>query len=109
MKRNDYIFIFISILSSTAFCIVSFLQLQPNIFYSPESPASVEFSTQRPSPQLQERQHRQHRYRRGKHFAPTGKPFDVEKIKTMIQRGELSNKEALFYKPLNSIENNEGE
>ncbi len=109
MKRNDYIFIFISILSATAFCIVSFLQLQPDIFYSTESSVSAKFSTQKLSPQLQERQHIRHRYRRGRHFAPTGKPFDVEKIKTMIQRGELSNKEALFYKPLDSIENNEGE
>ncbi len=109
MKINDYIFIFISIITAGTFCIISLCQLEPISYFTPESSVSSKPQTSEPLPQQYERQHRQRRYRRGRAFSPTGKPVDVEQIKKMIQRGNLSNKEALFYKPLKSSENNKDE
>ncbi|MCX8066120.1 MAG: hypothetical protein N3G21_13290 [Candidatus Hydrogenedentes bacterium] len=108
MRKSDYIFIIISVVSASAFCVVSLLQstsesilIEKNV---DSSYSQLDDNLSNQSHPL----HKQHRHRRGRSLSPTGKPTDTEKIIKMIQEGTLSNKEALFYKKLeDSIINKE--
>ncbi len=84
MKRNDFIFLTVSLLYAIAFIVIFLYHVLPE-------KSSAELSSIQTE---------------GTSIKPTGAPTDIEKIKTMIQNNKLSDKEALFYKKLLEEENN---
>lgn len=107
MKKSDYIYFLVSIISASTFCIVSILQIKTDTILVQEKVESTHSQSEDVLMPQPLRQHRQHRHRRGREMSPTGKPADMEKIRRMIQQGTLSNKEALFYKKFEDTDINE--
>lgn len=84
MKRNDFIFLTVSLLYTTAFIVILLYHVLPE-------KSSAELSSIQTE---------------GTSIKPTGTATDIEKIKSMIKTNKLSDKEALFYKKLTEEENN---
>ncbi|HOK08714.1 MAG TPA: hypothetical protein PLT82_00140 [Candidatus Hydrogenedens sp.] len=87
MKRNDFVFLSISLLYAITFIIISVYHTLPE-----KSSTELSFIQTEGSP-----------------IKPTGTTTDIEKIKRMIQNNNLSDKEALFYKKLHEEEQNKKE
>lgn len=84
MKRNDFIFLIVSLLYAIAFIVIFLYHVLPE--KSSEQLSSIKSE--------------------GTFIKPTGTTTDIEKIKSMIQNNKLSDREALFYKKLIEEENN---
>ncbi|MGC8737959.1 MAG: hypothetical protein ACP5UA_04835 [Candidatus Hydrogenedens sp.] len=78
MKKNDFIFFTVSLLYVIAFFVIFIYHILPEKLPTELSYIQTE----------------------GDSIKPTGTATDIEKIKSMIQNNQLSDKEALFYKKL---------
>jgi len=79
MKKNDFIFLTVSLLYAIVFVVISISQTLP------EKPEKELSST-------------------SAGIKPTGTVTDIEKIQNMIQNKKLSNREALFYQKIGEEE-----